>query len=90
MLEVGNVSAVPDGFGGLDFTGEVAYLKGPWPVTSSNKIAVTIILRNDAGDIVYGATDHADRPAEGASSAFHVMAGEVPEHVTVEAYAQPW
>ena len=90
VLEVGNVSAVPDGFGGLDFTGEVAYLKGPWPVTSMNQIAVTIILRNGAGEIVYGTTDYTDRPAEGASSTFHVMAGEVPEYATVEAYAQPW
>lgn len=90
VLKTSNVSAVSDGFGGVDFTGEVTYSEGPWPTTSMNQIAVTVVLRNDAGEIVYGATGYTDRPAEGGSSTFDVMAGKVPEYATVEAYAQPW
>lgn len=89
-LEVGNVSATGDGFGGVKFTGEVAYLGGEWPDISTGSVAVTIVLRDLSGGIVYGATAYADRPAEGGSAAFETLGGSIPSYETVEAYAQAW
>ncbi|MDO4442347.1 MAG: serine/threonine-protein kinase [Slackia sp.] len=89
-FEVGNVAAVSDGFGGENFTGEVTYLGGSSPDASMGQIAVTVVLRNGAGKIVYGSTGHVGYPAEGESTTFEVVGGKLPEYATVEAYAQPW
>lgn len=49
-FEVSAASAVPDGFGGANFTGEVAYLGGVLPSVSMGGVAVTVVLRDDAGE----------------------------------------
>ena len=89
-FEVSAVSAVPDGFGGANFTGEVAYLGGVLPSVSMGGVAVTVVLRDDAGKIVYGATTHTDCPAEGESTTFEILGGKLPPYDSIEAYAQAW
>lgn len=90
VFEVDNVSEVSDGFGGSKFTGEVKYFGGEWPEFSQGSIAVTIVLRDDAGEIVYGATGYVKRPAEGEATTFEVAGGRLPEYAVMEAYAQAW
>lgn len=89
-FEVSAASAVPDGFGGANFTGEVAYLGGVLPSVSMGGVAVTVVLRDDAGKIVYGATTHTDCPAEGESTTFEILGGKLPPYDSIEAYAQAW
>ena len=89
-FEVSAASAVPDGFGGANFTGEVAYLGGVLPGASMGGVAVTVVLRDDAGKIVYGAATHTDCPAEGESTTFEILGGKLPPYDSIEAYAQAW
>lgn len=89
-FEVSAASAVPDGFGGANFTGEVAYLGGVLPSVSTGGVAVTVVLRDDAGKIAYGATTHTDCPAEGESTTFEILGGKLPTYDSIEAYAQAW
>lgn len=89
-FKVSNVSAVSNGFGGICFTGDVAYLGGVLPNVSMGGVAVTVVLRDDAGKIVYGTTAHTDCPTEGDSTTFETLDGELPPYASVEAYAQAW
>lgn len=89
-FEVSAVSAVSNGFGGVDFTGEVAYLGGVLPGASMGDVAVTVVLRDDAGKIVYGTTTYTDCPAEGESTTFEILGGKLPPYDSMEAYAQAW
>lgn len=92
VLRVGEISSTPDGFGGTAFTGEVALEEGDYLDAGSGDVAVSVILRDEQGAIVYGATNFVSRPSKGKNVAFEVdgYTGSVPAYATVEAYAQPW
>lgn len=89
-FEVHDVSVVSNGFGGMCFTGEVTYLGGASGTSSVGEVAVTVVLRDDAGKIVYGTTTYIDRPAEGETTTFEAHGGSLPQYASVEAYAQAW
>lgn len=89
-FEVHDVSVVSNGFGGMCFTGEVTYLGGASGASSVGEVAVTVVLRDDAGKIVYGTTTYVDCPAEGETTTFEANGGSLPRYASIEAYAQPW
>lgn len=89
-FEVHDVSVVSNGFGGMCFTGEVTYLGGASGASSVGEVAVTVVLRDDAGKIVYGTTTYVGCPAEGETTTFEANGGLLPQHASVEACAQAW
>ena len=53
-------------------------------------VAVTVILRDKAGKIVYGETGFVDRPTDSRSVPFEVTCGDLPDYESVDIYVQPW
>lgn len=89
-FSVDNVSTVKDSLWGLSFTGEVSLESGSYADEGMGSIAVTAILRDAAGEIVYGETDFADRPTSARSVAFEVPCMGAPDYESVDIYVQPW
>lgn len=87
---VEGVSAVPDGLSGVNFVGEVKTAIAPESSVVMSGLAVTVVLRDENGDIISGATSFVDLPAQGESVPFEVNYYDPPEYATVEAYAQVW
>lgn len=68
------------------FTGEVTCTHDDG--VNSNDLLVTVILRDDAGAVIYGESTRTKKPAEGASIAFQVIASGCPtDYASMEAYA---
>ena len=60
-----NLSAAPDGYGGEIFSGEISVVKDSARVREqSSMLAVSLVLRDDAGAIVYGYSTFVDWPSE--------------------------
>ena len=93
-LDVSDVSAKADSFGGLTITGSVSLSSdGSWSESAplSNSVKLTSVLRDDAGRIVGGATDFLTTvPADGESAPFSITDYGAPDYATVEVHAQPW
>ena len=93
-LEVSDVSARVDSFGGLTITGNVSLGgDGLWSESAplSNSVMLTSVLRDDAGQIVGGAIDFLTTvPAAGESAPFSITDYVAPDYATVEVHAQPW
>ena len=84
-----SVNAVPDGIGGVDFTGEVRSESGD-DDASRTMAAVSVILRNESGAMLAGATTFVSKPVEGEAVPFSVNMYDPPEYATVEAHVQHW
>ena len=89
-FQTSNVSAVPDGFGGVNFTGEASLESGEYESAGMGQIAVTVILRDESGYIVYGAIGFANRPTAERSVSFEVAGGKVPAYSSIDVYVQVW
>lgn len=89
-LSVSNASAVDDGMLGMKFTGEVELMGGEHLDPSMGGAALTVILRNAEGSIVFGNTTFVDSLQEGESTPFEIRCFSVPDHATYEIHAQPW
>lgn len=93
-LDVSDVSAKADSFGGLTITGTVSLGgDGSWSESAplSNSVMLTSVLRDDAGQIVGGTTDFLTTvPAAGESAPFSITDYGAPDYATVEVHAQPW
>lgn len=90
---VGNTALVSDGFGGQVCTGEVSAESGAGADGSlimSGMVAVSVILRNDAGAMVYGASTFIDEPARGQKASFEIPLSYVPDYASYEVHAQIW
>lgn len=78
----------------ISFTGEVtAESLGCLGMSGgSGSVCISVILRDDAGKIVYGCSGFANLPEEGQSVPFEVSSfgGELPSYATMEAYAMAW
>ena len=85
-----NISAVPDNLNGVNFTGEVSLESGEYENSGTGQIAVTAILRDESGTIVYGATGYANRPTSGKSVSFEIRGGKVPAYSSIDVYVQVW
>ena len=70
--------------------GEVKTDIAPESSVVMSGLAVTVVLRDENGDIISGATSFVDLPAQGESVPFEVNYYDPPEYATVEAYAQVW
>lgn len=89
--DVRGSSLQSDGFGGLVATGEVELLvAGDDRAMSSGSVALTAVVRDDAGTIVAGGETYVDMAAEGTSSTFEIpIFGNAPAG-TLEVYARTW
>lgn len=86
-----NLSAAPDGYGGEIFSGEISVVKDSARVREqSSMLAVSLVLRDDAGAIVYGYSTFVDWPSEGGSRPFSMDVFDPPAYDSFEVYAQPW
>ena len=86
-----NLSAAPDGYGGEIFSGEISVVKDSARVREqSSMLAVSLVLRDDAGAIVYGYSTFVDWPPEGGSRPFSMDVFDPPAYDSFEVYAQPW
>ena len=86
-----NLSAAPDGYGGEIFSGEISVVKDSARVREqSSMLAVSLVLRDDAGAIVYGYSTFVDWPSEGGSRPFSMDVIDPPAYDSFEVYAQPW
>ena len=93
-LDVSDVSAKANSFGGLTITGSVSLSSdGSWSRSAplSNAVMLTSVLRDDAGRIVGGEADFLTTvPAAGESAPFSITDYVAPDYATVEVHAQPW
>ena len=86
-----NLSAAPDGYGGEIFSGEISVVKDSAPVREqSSMLAVSLVLRDDAGAIVYGYSTFVDWPSEGGSRPFSMDVIDPPAYDSFEVHVQPW
>ncbi len=88
-FEVTGVNPVSDSFGGTDFVGEVTTLEDDESGIGS-QVALSLLLRDESGAIVFGSVGFADRPAVGESTSFEISAHGAPDYATYEVYAQAW
>lgn len=92
-LEISNLREGEDSVGFATFTGKVSVSATGEALDQlpsyCSSIAVTVLLRDALGKLVYATTEYVDNLAEG-TQAFEVMASEVPDHAGCEASAQPW
>ena len=86
-----NLSAAPDGYGGEIFSGEIFVVKDSARVREqSSMLAVSLVLRDDAGAIVYGYSTFVDWPSEGGSRPFSMDVIDPPAYDSFEVHVQPW
>ncbi|WP_346682564.1 serine/threonine-protein kinase [Bifidobacterium pullorum] len=86
-----NLSAAPDGYGGEIFSGEISVAKDSARVREqSSQLNVSLVLRDDAGAIIYGFDTYVDWPPEGGSRPFSMDVFDPPAYDSFEVYAQPW
>lgn len=84
QYEVSNVSVISGGY--FDAITGVVSLASPG-ASSGGDIAVTAVLRDSDGAIVYGFLSLVDRPDEGESIPFEVSLIGAPEYASYEVYA---
>ena len=89
-FRVDNVAEVADDTGLRYFSGEVTFLGGTRPRFGGSDVAVSIVLRDESGSIIYGDTAFTNFPAEGETTTFETLIGALPAYAKMEAYAQPW
>lgn len=87
IYDISNANEVVGEFGDVSYTGELTVLEEWDDVTSA---CVNVILRNEAGEIVYGDYTFVELPSSGESAPFELHAYDVPDHASYEIYAQPW
>lgn len=85
-----NTSVHKDDLGDTVFTGEITTDTDEVSGLVSDELAVSVILRNADGDIVYGETNYAKRPAKGESQTFEISVYDAPEYDSYEIHAQVW
>ena len=86
-----NLSAASDGYGGEIFSGEISVVKDSARVREqSSQLNVSLVLRDDAGAIIYGFDTYVDWPPEGGSRPFSMDVIDPPAYDSFEVYAQPW
>ena len=90
-FKVDNLNAAPDGYGGEIFSGEISVAKNSARVREqSSQLNVSLVLRDDAGAIIYGFDTYVDWPPEGGSRPFSMDVFDPPAYDSFEVYVQPW
>lgn len=88
-FSVSNVSVSAARGGMTRFTGDVTTESDDGRGIGSD-VALTVVLRDEAGSIIYGMTGYATKPAVGESTSFELERYGVPDYATYEVYAQAW
>ena len=90
VFSVSGAREVSDGFGGIQFVGEVTTEKDGGS-TGMGQVILSVVLRDESGQIIYGASGFADRPAVGETTSFAIDAFGAPrDYASFEVYACPW
>lgn len=90
QLEATAPAANVDDYGTTLFTGEVTVVSDGDEQTNSNQIWLTLILRDESGQIVFGSYTFVTRPAEGESAAYQFYEPDIPAYATAEVVALAW
>ena len=88
-FSVSSVSVSSGRDGMTSFTGDVTTVDDDGQGIGSD-VALTVVLRDESGAIVYGMTDYARKPPVGESTSFEVERYGVPDYATYEVHAQAW
>ncbi len=93
-LEVTSLKATQSSYGTTAFLGALSVTGTDQALASiptySRQVAVTLVLRDEAGNIVYGDNTYLNDLVIGDNQAFQIDASNLPAYVTAEAYASPW
>ena len=82
---------VSDGLGGIKFVGEVTTDQEGGEGDFGSQVALTVVLRDESGAIIYGGTGFATRPAVGETTSFEILTlGAPDDYASFEVYAQQW
>lgn len=92
LFNISETTETDSGYGIVSFAGNITCNadvdtdKAP----QFGQTAVTVILRNDSGQIIYGMSTFIDTPVKDVATPFEISAYSVPEHSSYEIYAQLW
>lgn len=86
---VSGARPVSDGLGGTNFVGEVTCERDDGSDVGNN-VALSVLLRDDDGSIVFGAVGFASRPEVGSTTTFEVSCHTVPDYASYEVHALAW
>lgn len=93
-LEVTSLRATQSSYGTTTFLGALSVTGTDQALASiptySRQVAVTLVLRDEAGNIVYGDNTYLNDLVIGDNQAFQIDASNLPAYATAEAYASPW
>ena len=88
---VSGAREVSDGLGGIKFVGEVTTDREGGAGDYGSQVALTVVLRDESGAIVYGSTGYASRPSVGQTTSFEILTlGAPDDYASFEVYAQQW
>lgn len=87
---VSNTSVRTDNIGNIVFTGEVTTETDEVSGLYSGDLAVSVILRDANGTIVYGDTTFIKRPGKSEAQTFEITVFDAPSYDSYEVYAQVW
>ena len=88
-FSVSDVSVLPERYGVTNFVGEVTTEKDDGTDVGS-QVAISLVLRDDSGAIIYGCITFVSRPAPGKSTSFEISPYGIPDFATYEVHAQAW
>lgn len=88
-FETSDVSFVSDGFGGTSLVGRVTALSDDIPQLYTDIASVSFVLRDKAGNIVYGDSTSIDRPKKGKSATFDIPLFDAPAYDSYEVSVHP-
>ena len=90
VFSVSGARGVSDGFGGVQFVGEVTTDEDDGSM-GMGQVLLSVVLRDKSGQIIYGASGFANRPAVGKTTSFEIDASGAPkDYASFEIYAHPW
>lgn len=88
---VSGAREVSDGLGGIKFVGEVTTDREGGAGDYGSQVALTVVLRDESGAIVYGSTGYASRPSVGQTTSFEILTlGAPDDYASFEVYTQQW
>ena len=88
-FSVSNASVSSGRDGMTSFTGDVTTVSDDGQGIGSD-VALTVVLRDESGAIIYGTTGFVRKPPVGESTSFEVERYGVPDYATYEVHTQAW
>lgn len=90
VLAVTDLTEVDKDIAPLRFVGEVALKSGEYQGYGNGVILVTVVLRNEDGELVGGESTTTDRPTPDLPQTFDTLSFHGVPYATAEAYAYEW